>query len=72
MELMEISHEETLRREAAAEKLRQLADSLSRHNGVELDDDGRRYTVKVPNEVTFSFEVELTDEGGEIEVEISW
>ena len=69
---MEISHEETLKREAAAAKLRQLADSLSKHNGVEVDNEGMKYTVKVPNEVTFSFEVELTDEGGEIEVEISW
>lgn len=31
-----------------------------------------RYTVKVPNEVTFKFEVELGDDESEIEIEISW
>ena len=71
-ELFEVETEETLRREAVADRLRKLADSLSRHNGVEVDNGGLRTTVKVPNQVTYSFEVEITEEGGEIEVEISW
>jgi len=72
MELFEVEHEERMRREAAAAKLRQLADALSKHNSVEVKNEGLRYTVKVPDEVEFSLEVEITDEGGEIEVELKW
>ena len=72
MDLFEVTSEERLRREAAAERLRALADALSKHNQVEVENEGLRYTVKVPDEVTFSFEVEITDEGGEVEVELKW
>ena len=61
-----------MKREAAAERLRQLADQLSRKNEIEIEREGMRYTVKVPNEVTFKYEVELGDDGSEIEVEIKW
>lgn len=71
-DLFEYSTEETLKREAAAERLRQLADQLSRKNEIEVEREGMRYTVKVPNEVTFKFEVELGDDESEIEIEISW
>lgn len=72
MALLETETEEQLRREAAAEKLRQLADALSRHNQVEFTREGLRYTVKVPDRVEYSLEIEITDEGGEIEVELKW
>lgn len=72
MDLLEVTDEDTLRREAVAERLRALADALSRHNQVEFSREGLRYTVKVPDEVTYSLEIEITDEGGEIEVELSW
>lgn len=72
MDLLETEHEDHLRREAVAERLRALADALARHNSVEVTKGGTRFTIKVPDEVTYSFEVEITDEGGEIEVEISW
>jgi amphi-Trp domain-containing protein len=72
-ELIEHEHEERLSREAAADRLREIADQLSRHNQIEVDLNGLKTTVKVPAEVTFSLEVEIGDEGGgEIEVEISW
>ena len=72
MDLIEHEHEENMRREAAAEKLRQIADMLSRHNEIRFDQNGLATTVKVPDEVTFSLEVEVGDEGSEIEIEISW
>lgn len=71
-DLFEYSTEETLKREAAAERLREIADQLSRKNEIEIEREGMRYTVKVPNEVTFSYEVELGDDSSEIEIEIKW
>ena len=72
MALLETETEEQLRREEAAERLRQIADTLSRHNQVEFAREGMRYTVKVPDQVEYSLEIEVTDDGGEIEVEIKW
>ena len=70
-ELFELSRSETLRREQVAERLRQIADQLARHNRIEVVEEGRRYTVQVPDEVQFNVEVEIGDES-EIEIEISW
>ena len=72
MDLIEHENEEALSREEAAKRLRQLADQLERHNQVEFHQGGIRHRVKVPNEVTFSLEIEVGDEGGEIEVELRW
>lgn len=72
MALLETETEEQLRREEAAERLRQIADTLSRHNQVEFTREGMRYTVKVPDQVEYSLEIEITDDGGEIEIEIKW
>ena len=73
MALIEHESEQKMTREEAAARLRALADELSRHNEVSFDKDGTRVTVDVPNEITFSLEIEVGGEGGsEIEVEISW
>jgi amphi-Trp domain-containing protein len=72
MDLIEHTSEERLGREAAAERLRQLADELSRHNQVSFVSNGVRHSVKVPNEVTYSLEIEVGDDGSEIEVELTW
>jgi amphi-Trp domain-containing protein len=71
-DLISHEHEERLSREEAADRLREIADQLSRHNEIAVDLDGLKTTVKVPSEVTLTVEVEVGDEGGEIEVEISW
>ncbi len=71
-DLIEYSTEETLKREAAAERLHQLADQLSRKNEVSFEREGIRYTAKVPSEVTYSLEIEIGDSGSEIEIEIKW
>ena len=62
-ELLEVTESTTLRREAAADRLRELADQLARHNEVAFSRDGVRYSVDVPDEVPLK---------AEIEVEISW
>ena len=70
-ELMELTQEQTLSREEAAARLRQLADQLARHNQVEFMRDGIRYTVEVPDEVRLKIEIEIGDES-EIEFELTW
>ena len=72
MDLIEHETEEPLSREEAAKRLRALADQLERHNQVEFQQGGIRHTVKVPKQVTFSLEIEVGDESGEIEVELRW
>ena len=72
MELIEHESEERLTREEAAKRLHALADQLERHNQIEFEQGAIKHTVKVPKEVTLSLEIEVGDEGGEIEVEITW
>ncbi|MBU2695260.1 amphi-Trp domain-containing protein [Pimelobacter sp. 30-1] len=71
MDLFETDHAERLSREAAADRLRAIADALSRHNSLEIDKNGRRITVSVPDEVELKVEIEVGDEN-ELEIEISW
>jgi len=70
--MIEHETEATLSREDAATRLRELADMLSKQNAVTFSNGGLKTTVKVPGEVTWTLEIEVTDDGGEIEVEISW
>ena len=72
MELIEHTSEERLGREAAAQRLRELADELSRHNEVPFVREGVRYSVKVPSEITYRLEIEVDENGSEIEVELKW
>lgn len=72
MDLIDYSTEEHMHREVAAERLRSLADELSRQNEVSFIRDGTRYTVRVPDEVVFKLEIEIGDEGSEIEIELQW
>ena len=70
-ELLEVTETQTMRREEAAAKLRELADQLARRNQVEFVRDGIRYTAKVPDQVELTVEIELGEQN-EIEVEITW
>ena len=71
MELFEIEESKRVRREEAAARLHALADALARNNAIEFDVDGRRITVRVPDEVDWKFEVEV-GEDNELEVELTW
>jgi amphi-Trp domain-containing protein len=72
MELIEVKDKQTLGREAAAARLRELADHLERHNDVEFERDGLRFKAHVPDEVEFKFEFEIEDGETELEIELSW
>ena len=72
MDLFEIDETQHLRREDAAARLHALADVLARNNTVEFEQSGRRITVRVPDEVDLKIEVELGDEGNELEIELTW
>ena len=69
MDLLELEQKQKLSREAAAEKLRALADALSRHNSVEFVKNGQRITVVVADEVEMSVEIEVGDDK-ELELEL--
>lgn len=71
MDLFEMDETRTMTREEAATRLRDLADSLARHNSVEFARGGGRVTVAVPDEVRLKVEVEL-GEDNEIEIELTW
>ncbi len=71
MDLFETEDNRRMSREDAAARLRAIADVLARNNQIELDTDGRRITVAVPDEVELSVEVEVGEEN-ELEIEISW
>ena len=71
MDLFEIDDTHRVRREDAAARLHALADALADHNSVEFLRDGKRITVRVPDEVDLKIEVELGDEN-ELEIELTW
>ena len=71
MALIEHTTSERMSREAAAERLRQLADELARHNEISFVRDGRQFTVAVPDEIAFKLEVEVGEES-ELEIELTW
>jgi amphi-Trp domain-containing protein len=72
MDLLEITQKETLRREVVAQRLHALADALSRHNDVEFQRGGLQFKVKVPDEIQLKVELEVGDDGAELEIELSW
>jgi amphi-Trp domain-containing protein len=72
MELLEITRKERLTREDAARRLHTLADSLARHNDVEFEREGMRFRLHVPDEVALKVELEVEDDGTELEIELTW
>ncbi|MBB4660674.1 amphi-Trp domain-containing protein [Conexibacter arvalis] len=72
MEILEVEVKERLRREAVAERLRDLADMLARHNELEFERGGMRFKVKVPDEVELKVELEVESDERELEIELKW
>jgi amphi-Trp domain-containing protein len=75
MKLFEMETETTMSREEAAELLRELADSLARHNEVSFKREGLQYRLKVADQVEVEVEIEVAsgDDGeNSIEIELSW
>lgn len=71
MDLFETDDRQRMSREDAAARLHAIADVLARNNQIELEKDGRRITVAVPDQVELKVEVEVGEEN-ELEIEISW
>lgn len=72
MDLFDIDDTQRLRREEAAARLHAVADALARNNSIEFERAGRRITVRVPDEVDLKIEVEIGDDQGELEIELTW
>jgi amphi-Trp domain-containing protein len=72
MDLLELDETRHLGREEAAARLRALADVLARNNSVEFARESGRVTVRVPDEVDLKIEVELREDGNELEIELTW
>jgi len=72
MDLLEIEDERRLTREEAAAWLQDLAHQLARNNQLQLRQEGLKYTVRVPAEVTMEVEVEIGDDGSKLEIELHW
>ena len=72
MDILKIESSENLSREAAAARLRAIADALSSNNDVELDWSGKHVRLHVPDEVRLEIEIEVGDDETELEIELSW
>lgn len=72
MDIFEVETKERVSREEAAARLRNLADMLARHNDIEFERGGMRFTVSVPDEVELKVELEIESDERELEIELSW
>ena len=72
MDIFEVEQKERLSREEVAARLRNLADMLERHNDIEFERGGMRFTVPVPDEVELKLELEIESDKRELEIELTW
>ena len=72
MDIFEVEQKERLSREEVAARLRNLADMLARHNDIEFERGGTRFTVTVPDELDVKIELEVGSDKRELEIELSW
>ena len=72
MDTFSVEQKERLGREDAAARLRELADMLARHNDIEFERGGMRFTVHVPDEVNLKIELEIESDERELEIELTW
>ena len=72
MDLLELTDKHQVTREEAADILRQVADTLSRHNEVQFMRNGMQLRVDVPKQVTVELELEVESDESSLEIEINW
>jgi amphi-Trp domain-containing protein len=72
MDIFEVEQKERLSREEVAARLHNLADMLARHNDIEFDRGGMRFTVRVPEEIELKLELEVGSAKRELEIELTW
>jgi amphi-Trp domain-containing protein len=68
----ELKQKSTMSREAAAQRLHEIADELGSENDIRLQRGGATFVAKVPDEVTLKLEFEVEDDETEFEIELSW
>jgi amphi-Trp domain-containing protein len=72
MDIFEVEQKERLGREEVAARLRKLADMLARHNAIEFERGGMRFSVHVPDEVQLKIELDVESDERELEIELTW
>ena len=72
MDIFEVEQKERMSREELAARLRTLADMLARHNDIEFERGGMRFTVNVPDELDVKIELEIESDKRELEIELTW
>ena len=72
MDIFEVEQKERLSREEVAARLRTLADMLARHNDIEFERGGMRFTINVPDELDVKIELEVDSDERELEIELTW
>jgi amphi-Trp domain-containing protein len=72
MDILKIESTETLTREEAAARLRDIAHALASHNDVELDWGGKHIRLHVADEVRLELEIEVGEDETELEIELKW
>ncbi len=72
MDLLELTDKHQVTREEAADILRQVADTLSRHNEVQFMRNGMQVRVDVPKQVSVEIELEIESDESSLEIEINW
>jgi len=71
-DLLKLKEKDRLSREAAAARLREIADELASGNDVLFERGGMRIVAKVPDEVHLKVEFEVGEDESELEIEITW
>jgi len=69
---MKFEQKENLSRTEAAARLSAIADALGSDDKFELERDGEKLELRIPDQVRFELEVEIKDDETELEVEIKW
>ena len=72
MDIFKVEQKERVSREEVAARLRTLADMLARHNDIEFERGGMRFTVDVPDQVNLKIELEVETDKRELEIELTW
>jgi amphi-Trp domain-containing protein len=72
MRLLELEEKTTLSREEVAMRLHAIADELASGNDFAVQRDRLRFVAPVPDRVELKLELEVDDDGSELEIELSW
>ena len=71
-DLIKLEEKDQLSREAAAARLRAIADELASGNDVVFERAGMRIVAKVPDQVRLKVEFEIGADETEFEIELTW